>query len=153
MTMRTNFLLATVLAYTLTACDGEKPKETAQEKPEKEAPKEEKQPEVPKTEELSEEAKKLAKKWAFKSFTHTDGRKEDATKDKQVMNLKADGTFEKTQAEKVISSGTWNVKDKTLITTSTKGEIEKAPIKESTDKRLVTSSDEGKMTEIYESIE
>ncbi len=152
------FLGATTLAYLLTACGGENPKDTAEDKPKTEVPQEPakdepKQPEKPQTEPLSPEAQKIAKKWTLREFTHTDGRKEDVAKAKQVMILKADGTFEKMQNEKVISTGTWLVKSNVLVTTSAKGEIEKAPIKEATDKKLVTTSDEGKMTETYEATE
>lgn len=153
---RTNILWATVLAYTLTACGGEKPKEEEKEKPEKEVKAEENKqpetPETPKAEELSEEAKKMAKKWAMKEFTHTDGKREEE-KGVRILNLKADGSFEKVFGEKVVENGTWNVKNKVLITKSSKGTEEKAAIKEVSDKKLITTSDDGKMSETYEAAE
>ena len=149
----TNILWATMLAYALTACGGEKPKEEEKEKPEKEVKSEEnKQPETPKTAELSEEAKKIAKKWAMKEFTHTDGKREEE-KGKRILNLKTDGSFEKIFGENVVETGTWNVKDKMLITKSSKGTDEKATIKEVSNQKLITTSDDGKMTETYQVVE
>ncbi|TAE18786.1 MAG: hypothetical protein EAZ95_03410 [Bacteroidetes bacterium] len=153
---RTNFVWATALAFTMIACGGEAPKQEEKEKPEPEPKEEAPKKEEPKPEALSEEGQKIAKKWAMKEFTHTDGKKEEV-KGKQILHLKADGTFEQVFGEKTVATGTWNVKDKNLtmkhLTGAEKDQTEKLVVKEATDKKLVTVDDGGKMTETYEATE
>jgi hypothetical protein len=114
--------------------------------------KEDKKEETPQKEELSEEAKKIAKKWNRKSYTHDDGKVEEV-KSKEELDLKADGTFEELFAGKSIATGTWNVKDKQLVlkhlTGQEKDQAEKHKVEEANDNKLVLLNEKGKK-ETYE---
>jgi len=149
----TSFVWATVLALVMTACGGEATKVDEKEKPEKETTLKEENKETQKAPELTEEAKKIVKMWARKSYTHNDGKVE-AVKGKELLELKADGTFEEIFGEKSVATGTWNVKDKNLslkhLTGMEKDIVEKHIIKEVSDKMLMLVNEKNKMTEIYE---
>ena len=151
---RTFLVWATALSFAMASCGGEAPK--TEKEPEKEAAKEktDDKPQTPKAAELTEEAKKIAKKWTLKEITHADGKKEKA-KSNSILDLKADGTFTELFAGKEVATGTWQVTGKDFVMTHLTGAMaaqktEKLSIKEATDKKLVTSDDEGKMTESYE---
>ena len=146
----TTFIWVTALSFALTACGGDAPKdEKKDEKPTEKV--EDKKSEPEKAEALTEEGKKIAKTWMLKEIVHLDGKKDAPN---GVFKLNADGTFEELIGGKQVASGTWNLKDKVLsmkhLTGDLKEQIEKLTIKEATDKKLVTTDLDGKMTETYE---
>ena len=134
-----NALYSLIILVACTAC-GSEPKADADK--EKEPPKEtatEKNKETQKPKELSEDGKKLVKKWLLKSFTHSDGKVQEVKE--SSLNLSADGTFDEVRNKKSIATGTWNVEKNELVmahlTGDMKDQTEKSTIKESSDKKLI----------------
>lgn len=163
------FTLFIFSVVTLSSCDSEEKSESDTDTTKaatEEVTEEETSTEETSTEEepaavvLSEEAKPFAKEWAMTSFTNTEGKSQDGI-DNAFLTLGEDGKFKETFSGKEIASGTWDIIKEgdvqVLVLTHLKGEMatqlqegkEKLSIKEFSTEKMITSDDDGKMTETF----
>ncbi len=138
----------------MTAC-GEKNAKNAEKTPEKkETSKKEEDPKTAEKDksESSEEHINIAKKWKITKAIFSDGKEETADLGEKTMNLKANGTFDRTISG-ISVAGNWKLEGKNLIITIREdaGTVaEKFTIKSSNEKELVIFNEEEKITETFE---